>query len=594
MDGAVTPGDPFTLHIAPQPLLTRAAFAAARPFLSWLLRLPVYRELYRAVTNDCEGSFESRSLKALGIGLEARTANAIPPSGALIVVANHPTGALDGLVLIEAVRQVRADVRILTNHLLARIPQLRDSCFFVDPFAGPAAVMRSHAGLRAAHLWLRGGGALVMFPAGEVAWRNASPEKTPTDSPWSPSVGRLALATGAHVLPAFLAARNSRLFYAAGRIHPVLRTSLLARELLDHRGETVRVVLGDLLAPDALKPCGPQGATSQIRSAVDRLATAGKHVVQPVRGDVPQPVAAAVDARQLASDVTSLPADCLLLSSGDFDVFCADATQIPNVRAEIGRLREITFRQAGEGTGKEIDLDRYDDIYQHLFVWNRDRHEVVGAYRVGATDRIVPRHGADGLYTRSLFRYDERMLAKLSPALELGRSFVRQEYQKSYNALLLLWKGIGQLIARSPRYRVLFGPVSISSRYRDTSQQLLRAFLAQQHGDDAFDGLVEPLNPPPSMAPPLRGTAAVADVDELDKLIARLEGGQGIPVLLRQYLKLDATLLGFNVDPAFGDALDALMMVDLNRVERSTLRRYLGRRESEAFLAYHETRRHAA
>jgi hypothetical protein len=182
---------------------------------------------------------------------------------------------------------------------------------------------------------------------------------------------------------------------------------------------------------------------------------------------------------------------------------------------------------------------------------------------------------------------------RFAPALEIGRSFVRQEYQRSYSALLLLWKGIGQLVARSPRYRVLFGPVSISSRYRDSSQELLRAFLAQQYGDTTFDGLIEAINPP-SLTPPLRGAAAVADVEELDKLIGRLEGGQGIPVLLRQYLKLNATLLGFNVDPAFGDALDALMMVDLTRLPLPALQKYLGRCGAETFLNCHSSPRQAA
>jgi putative hemolysin len=256
------------------------------------------------------------------------------------------------------------------------------------------------------------------------------------------------------------------------------------------------------------------------------------------------------------------------------------------VLREIGRLREITFRAAGEGTGRALDLDDFDRHYDHLFVWNRARAEIVGAYRVGATDRIVATHGTAGLYTTTLFRYDERMLERLGPALELGRSFVRAEYQKSYSALLLLWKGIGRLVARSPRYRVLFGPVSISSRYQEASQQFLRRFLEQEHGNQALASLVHAVNPPRPIAPPSRDSAVAADVDELDALIARIEGRQGIPVLLRQYLRLDATLLGFNIDPAFGDALDALMMVDLTKLPVETLQRYIGR-DAAAFLQTH-------
>jgi hypothetical protein len=186
-----------------------------------------------------------------------------------------------------------------------------------------------------------------------------------------------------------------------------------------------------------------------------------------------------------------------------------------------------------------------------------------------------------------LFRYDDRVLQRLNPALELGRSFVRAEYQRSYAALALLWKGIGQIVLRSPRYRTLFGPVSISNRYRDTSQQLLRAFLAQQRGSNIAE-LIQGIHPPTSIAPPERGAICPVDIDGLDAAIRRLEGGAGMPVLLRQYLLLNASLLGFNVDPAFGDALDALMMVDLTRVPVRTLRRYLGRLDAATFLAHHQ------
>jgi putative hemolysin len=583
-DAPATSGDPFTLQFAPATRLRRAAFAVARPFLSWALRLPEYRRLY-SVSRALPGTtFEARALNTLGVRLRVHGSGSgeagIPATGPLIVAANHPTGALDGLLVSEAVRQVRTDVRILTNHLLGCIPELDGRCFFVDPFGGARSAARSQAGLRAAHLWLRQGGTLVVFPAGEVATRDPR-----VDSAWHPMVGRLALAANAAVLPTFIDARNSRLFYAAGRVHPIARTLLLGRELLNKRGTTVRVFVGSSIGPAAIgKARTAPAATSLIRAATDALARTSMPDPRPVD------VEPAVEPSLLAGDVLGLPADAVLLTSGSLDVFCAEAAAIPNVLREIGRLREITFRAAGEGTGRSIDLDRFDEHYQHLVVWNRDTREVVGAYRIGATDRIVPSAGPEGLYTSTLFRYDERLLERLSPALELGRSFVRAEYQRSYAALLLLWKGIGRLIARAPRYRVLFGPVSISSRYQDLTQQMLRAFLAEAHSDEQLASLVEPLNPPSPIAPPAREAARVADIDDLDALIRRLEGTQGIPVLLRQYLRLKATLLGFNVDPAFGDALDALMMVDLTSVPAATLQRYLGRQETAAFLAHHGAR----
>jgi putative hemolysin len=220
----------------------------------------------------------------------------------------------------------------------------------------------------------------------------------------------------------------------------------------------------------------------------------------------------------------------------------------------------------------------------HLFSWDRKRKQIVGAYRIGRTDRIIAAEGVHGLYTRTLFRYDERLIARLSPALELGRSFVRTEYQKNYNALLLLWKGIGRFIAGHPQYRVLFGPVSISCRYSDSSHRLLMAFLHQNHLDGDLADLVEAINP--RVVNPAPALPVPRSVEEADRLVAETErDGKGVPILLRQYLKLNAKLLGFNVDPQFGDALDALMMVDLTTVDGAILNRYLGRQATADFLA---------
>jgi putative hemolysin len=581
-DALSTPGDPFALHFAHSTPLRRAATVVARPILDRLLGLGELRRLYGTMRIHSPGTFEARALRALDVGFQvhAPAGAGIPAAGPVIVAANHPTGARDGLVLVEAVRQVRSDVRVATNHMLAHIPELRESCFFVDPFGGRHAAANSVSGLRAAHLWLRRGGALILFPAGEVAWQ-WSEHAGRTDSPWLVTLGRLANATGATVVPAFLDGSNSRLFYAAGRVHPRLRTLLLGRELLNQRGSIQRVYFGAPIRKTERPASSPEALTARCRQAVESLASTC--TVQAAQ------IVAPVAASLLERDINELPDGAKLATSGALDVYCATADSIPHILQEIGRLREVTFRAVGEGTGRATDIDRFDAHYEHLFVWNRARREVVGAYRIARTDAVLAAHGVSGLYTRTLFHYDERMLERLGPSLELGRSFVRAEYQRSYNPLLLLWKGIGRFVARAPRYRVLYGPVSISSRYQDMSQQLLRAFLAQEHGDATLTELVRPINPPAPILPPARDAVATADVDELDALITRIEGTQGIPVLLRQYMRLNAVLLGFNVDPAFGDALDALMMVDLLRVGDAILGRYLGP-DARVFLEYHERR----
>ncbi len=576
------PGDPFDIRRQHGSRFRGAALIASEPLLSWMLQLDTFRSLYEETRLAPQSvPFDERALAALGINVVSRAENValLPPSGPVVVAANHPHGAVDGLALATLVRRARQDVRVLTNHLLSRIPELDDLCFFVDPFGGPSAAAHSRAGLRAAHLWLKAGGALVVFPAGEVAHEGRYSDGTYMDSPWIVTAGRLARSTGAQVVPAFISGANSRTFYTAGRIHRALRTALLARELLRQRGQDIAVRLGAPICSRELAARGvdAEGLTVIVRRAVDTLAPC-----------VPHQAARDREVDAVAWDIAKLPATALLVESGEYQVFVSAARQIPSALREIGRLRERTYQAIGEGTGRTLDLDAFDDDYLHLFLWDRARRQIVGAYRVGLTDRIMSTRGVDGLYTRTLFRYDERLIARLTPALELGRSFVRAEYQKNYSPLLLLWKGIGQFVNRHPQYRVLFGPVSISSRYSDSSHQLLMSFLRQNHLDRDLAELVDAMNPDTGTRTTAPATTIPQSIDEANRLVAQAEAdGKGVPVLLRQYLKLNARLLGFNVDPTFGDALDALMMVDLTAVAPGILTRYLGRVGAADFLARH-------
>jgi len=523
--------DPF--RVAGVPGVLRWTFEHA-------LGLSTLRRLYHGVNTGAIGAnqseaFERRALRALDIELRVSASDLarIPPDGPLLVTANHPHGALDGLLLAELVRRVRSDVRVIANVFLQQIPELRDLCFFVDPFGGPHAAARSRAGLRAAHGWLRRGGALVVFPSGEVGhtWRAGEL----VDSGWKTTFDRVAAATGARIVRAHIEGRNSGLFYAAGRLHPRLRTLLLGRELLNKRGRAVSV---------------------RVRETHD-----------------------------LAGEIARLPPEACLVETESSQVFCADSRAIPSTLREIGRLREITYRAVGEGTGREVDLDRFDDDYQHLFLWDREKQQVVGAYRIGRADRLVAARGVDALYTRTLFKYDNRLLARLgAPALELGRSFIRAEYQKNYGALLSLWRGIGQFVVRNPQYRFLFGPVSVSARYSSTSQALLMAFLRQNHLDAGLAALVQASHPVERRP----AEAAPRSIDEVNRLVARAEqDGKGVPVLVRQYLKLNAKLIAFNTDPAFGNALDVLMVVDLAALDAGILKRYFGADGAAACLALH-------
>ena len=295
----------------------------------------------------------------------------------------------------------------------------------------------------------------------------------------------------------------------------------------------------------------------------------------------------------LAAEVRSLPGDQALVESGELAVFHATMEQIPHLLFEIGRLRELTFREVGEGTGRELDLDRFDEYYHHIFIWNRVKKEVVGAYRLGQADEIAKRSGTDGLYTGTLFAFKPELLERLGPALELGRSFVRPEYQKSYAPLLLLWKGIGRYVADNPRYRTLFGPVSITNWYRPLSRHLMVRFLEQHACLPELARLVSPRNPHRKRLPAGWDDARISavvrdDIEDLSDVVSDIDPGRsGVPILLKQYLKLGGKLIGFNNDPAFGNVLDGLIVVDLASTDRRILERYLGREGAESFLSYH-------
>jgi putative hemolysin len=527
----------------------------------------------------------------------------IPRSGAAVLVVNHPFGILEGAVLTTMLAGIRRDVKFLANGVLSAIPEIRDLIIPVDPTAGACAVRRNGGGLRQSLDFLAAGGLLVVFPAGEVShfqWNQLSI----VDPPWNSAVARvLQLASrrapSLTVVPVHVQGANSRLFQLAGLLHPRLRTAMLARELLNKRKAHVSVRIGSAIAVDKLLEIPTDSERiDYLRWRTYLLAARAEYKANlslPLmsrRGGLSrvEQVAPAIDSRLLLSDVRALHPGAMLAKSGELSAYIATVKQIPNVLAEIARLRETTFRAAGEGTGDSVDSDSFDEHYLHLFVWHETKHEVVGAYRLAGTDRVTKLFGLRGLYTATLFRYGQEFLDRMGPALELGRSFVRAEYQRSFAPLLLLWKGIGRYVALNPRYKVLFGPVSISNQYQSVSRELMVSFLERHASLRDWVGLVSTRNPFRRRHGHTRERmpAAGFDIEDLSAVVSDLEPSRaGVPVLLRQYLKLGGKLLGFNVDPKFSNTLDGLILVDLIKTEPKYLERYLGKREATHFLSFH-------
>ncbi len=540
-------------------------------------------------------------LKALGIAyaLSEEDRRRIPTDGPLIVAANHPFGGVEGVILASILHSARKDARIMANYLLGHVglDELDRLFIYVDPFARENSSRTNLKPIRETIRWLREGNALGVFPAGEVSHFRFS-QNGITDSRWSDTVARIIRNTQASVLPIFFEGRNSILFHLLGFLHPRLRTLMLPRELLNKGNSSIPVKIGKLISFDRLKKLEDEEMMQYVRFRTYMLKNRLSDDSRPVAASAAQnkglqlPVVAAREAGLLVKEIDALPREQLLVDAGKLAVFSATAWQAPNVIDEIGRLREITFRNAGEGTGKEIDKDRFDEHYLHLFLWDKEKEEVAGAYRLGMTDRILSWYGVEGLYTSTLFDFKEELIERISPAIELGRSFVRTERQKSYQPLMLLWRGIGKFVSEHPQYRFLFGPVSISNDYNSISRQLIVSFSKRSSTRSDLASLVKGKNPPRAIVARSgkleAACAQVHDILELSELISDIERDQkGIPILLKHYMRLGGELLGFSVDRHFSDVLDALVLVDLAQTETRLLERYMGAEGAKSFLQHH-------
>ena len=441
-------------HLPPEPVLFAEAFQnlfgirlspPVKGALRGVLLLDRLNELYaQARRRPGSAPFAQKLLEVLDVtpAVSGDDLARIPAKGPAVAVANHPFGIVEAAVLAAILPRIRPDARILANSLLAGVPELKDRCFFVDPFGRKESIVVNRRAVKAALEWVDAGGMLVAFPAGEVAHLDLK-KLAVTDPEWNGFVARIALRTGAPTLPVFFKGTNGPLFHLLGLIRPRMRTTMLPHEFLNKRHRRIEVRIGSPVPAGSLKPLADDSArTAYLRRRTFLLES--REEGRGLRNRRGEAVAPAVSPERLRREVAQMPAESLLVTSGELDVRLAPAAAIPNLLREIGRLRESAFRAAGEGTGKPLDLDRFDEHYLHLWIWNRRAGEIVGAYRIGAADEVRRRHGLNGLYTRTLFAFNDEFVERIDPALEMGRSFVRPEYQREFAPLLLLWKGIAK------------------------------------------------------------------------------------------------------------------------------------------------------
>lgn len=561
-------------------------------------------ESYARVQADkSETNFYAKAQRALNISYEVSDEDLtrIPKEGPIIVVTNHPFGGVDGVAFGALLGTVRPDFKVMANYLLAHMKEIEPWLVGVDPFERKSSARFNFAAMKETIRFLRAGGCLGIFPSGTVShwqWK----QRQITDPQWSSNVARLVHKTQATVVPVFFEGRNGWAFQLAGVFHQLLRTILLPREMMKASGSTLRIKVGNAIPYRKLTHYEDNAKlTDYLRLNTYLLkrreeSVSKKHFQLPSlprKANESQPIVDAIEPELLEQEVEALPEEQVLVEHGNFCVYYAFAEQIPNLLDEIGRLREKTFREVGEGTGQPTDLDRFDVYYRHLFMWDRGAQKVVGSYRFGATDEILLTRGQRGLYTTTLFKFKPSFLEKMGPALEMGRSFIASEYQKKHASLLLLWRGIGEYLVRNPRYKILFGPVSISKEYNAVSKDLMVKFLKKERFDPALSSLVKAKNPPRG-GPRLRGTEkqallkAVHNIDDISALVSEIETDQkGIPTLLRHYLKMNGQLLSFNVDEEFGHCVDGLIVVDMSKSDRRLLKSYLGAEGHLSFLKYH-------
>jgi putative hemolysin len=554
------------------------------------LKIDQLAELYsraRAVQDFNRGILDDLQVE---VNIAPADFEKIPRTGAVVAVCNHPFGILDGVMLADLLMRARPDVRILTNQLLGDLPELGQFCFFIDPFDRPASRVSNGRALKQAIQHLRSGGLLLIFPAGEVSHFDLK-KRAICDPAWNVTAARLMRIANAKALPILIRGANGLPFQMLGMVHPRLRTAALPSEMLNKRGRRVDIRVGGTIEPTRIEALpNDAAATRYLRFRTELLARRGE--TAGITGTNVTPVAPPIPDNSLSAEIASLPAQCLMENSREFCVYLAEARQIPLALQEIGRQREISFRAAGEGTGHARDLDRFDPYYLHLFLWNKEKREIAGAYRLGDVPRILARYGQKGLYTDTLFRLRMGFLAGLGPALELGRSFVAPEYQRQFAPLLLLWKGISAYIVRHPEYSKLIGAVSVSNQYSPASRELIARYFEKQNTSPEWRGAVRARRPLRARLVQKWETAALAsilpDIEDLSAPIADLEpDGKGIPILVRQYVKVGGQLLAFSVDPQFGNTLDGFVMVDLTRTSPEILARYMGKEQAQNFFAWH-------
>jgi putative hemolysin len=499
--------------------------------------------------------------------------NNIPDSGPFITVSNHPYRGIDSMLLIKIISQKRKDLKIFGSYLLHEIEPLRDIIIPVNTYESDNRRKTSLAGIKEAISHLNQGHPIAIFPAGEQS-THIEVSQVIVDELWQTPALKFIRKSSVPVIPVYFHGTNSRMYHIMGKIHPLLRTANLPQELLKKKNRVVKVRIGSPLQvreQAAFKDISQYGRYLRARTYSLGSAIEIKNYFKYItlrRKHKPEALAERLPSEILADEFSRVREEFELFSTKNYSVVCAPAASIPNIFNEIGRSRERTFRRAGEGTNKSIDIDEYDFYFYHLFIWDTEMNMLVGAYRLGKGKEIMALYGIKGFYISSLFTIKKGFHPVLSQAIELGRSFITEEYQKKAIPLFLLWRGIMVFLLRNTEYRYLIGPVSISNDFSQFSKSLIVEFIRKYFTNDDLASNIVPrknfvVKNDKATDRNIIIDTSERDINKIEKIIMDAEPGYRLPVLLKKYLELNGRIIGFNIDPDFNYCLDGLLILDL-------------------------------
>jgi putative hemolysin len=507
----------------------------------------------------------------------------LPKDGAYITISNHPLGGIDGILLLKLMLEREPNFKIIANFLLHRIDPMKPYIMPVNPFENHKDAKSSVVGIKETLRHLRDGKPLGMFPAGEVSTYKDG--KLVVDKAWEEGAIKVIRKAQVPVVPIYFHAKNSRLFYFLSKINDTLRTAKLPSELLTQKDRVIKVRVGKPIS------VAEQNEHESIEEYTEFLRKKTYMLANPFEKDnnflntaslkptkSPKKIVTPANTDKMIAEVEALrETDCRLLQSKNYEVFFAEAKNIPNILHEIGRLREITFREVGEGTNESIDLDKYDKYYRHLFLWDDETNKIAGAYRMGLGSEIFPKYGMDGFYLNGLFRFEPELHDMMHKSIEMGRAFIIKDYQQRPMPLFLLWRGIIHTTLHYPEHKFLLGGVSISNQFSDFSKSLMIEFM-KSHYYDPY--IAQYIHPKKEFKVKLKDAdkdfvfnETEADLNKFDKIIDELEPGVlRLPVLIKKYIKQNARLVAFNVDPLFNNAIDGLIYLRIADIPESTMK----------------------